>query len=250
MNAATTTMSLVEDNANLYESLALRGDLSGLSAADKTQYYKSLCERLGLDPATQPFIPLKLNGKEILYASRGCTDQLARLHQVNRLIVSREEINGVYLIVCEASLPNGRSEQSTGAVSIGGQKGDQLANSLMKCETKAKRRATLSLLGLGMLDESELETIPQYAQAPTKAQLVAQAEEPNASDALKRIRVASMALNDIEDSITWNTSTLAEYSQQLFDDENIKSSGDLTDEQLNFLAEDLEERLRLVKDNK
>jgi len=30
----------------------------------------------------------------------------------------------------------------------------------MKCETKAKRRATLSICGLGMLDESELETIP------------------------------------------------------------------------------------------
>ena len=247
MNAATTTMSLVEDNGNLYESLALRGDLSGLSPADKTQYYKSLCERLGLDPATQPFIPLKLNGKEILYASRGCTDQLARLHNVNRLIVSREEISGVYLIVCEASLPNGRSEQSTGAVSIGGQKGDQLANSLMKCETKAKRRATLSLLGLGMLDESELETIPQYNQAPTKAQLVAQAAEPTSLD---RIKAAVKGLNDIEDSITWNTATLAEYSGQLFDDENIKSSGDLTEEQLNFLAEDLEERLRLTKDNK
>jgi hypothetical protein len=31
----------------------------------------------------------------------------------------------------------------------------------MKAETKAKRRVTLSLAGLGWLDETELETIPQ-----------------------------------------------------------------------------------------
>ena len=39
-------------------------------------------------------------------------------------------------------------------------------NVLMKCETKAKRRATLSILGLGVLDEMELETIPANVQEP------------------------------------------------------------------------------------
>ncbi|MDU5950540.1 MAG: hypothetical protein E6Z15_26195, partial [Paenibacillus macerans] len=36
---------------------------------------------------------------------------------------------------------------------------DELANAIMKAETKAKRRVTLSLSGLGMMDESEIETI-------------------------------------------------------------------------------------------
>jgi hypothetical protein len=31
---------------------------------------------------------------------------------------------------------------------------------MMKCETKAKRRVTLSIVGLGWTDESEIETIP------------------------------------------------------------------------------------------
>jgi hypothetical protein len=35
-----------------------------------------------------------------------------------------------------------------------------LANCYLKAITKAKRRVTLSLLGLGMLDETEVETIP------------------------------------------------------------------------------------------
>ncbi len=36
----------------------------------------------------------------------------------------------------------------------------------MKAETKSKRRVTLSLCGLGMLDESEVETIPGAVRAP------------------------------------------------------------------------------------
>jgi|SRR5580765_3402849 len=149
--------------AALYESLALRGDVSMLKAVDKIAYYRQLCERLGLDPMAQPFLPLKLNGKEVFYATRAATDQLARLHNVTREVISREQISDVYVVKVRAVLPSGRFEESIGAVSIGGAKGELLANQLMKCETKAKRRSTLALLGLGMLDESEIETISPRA---------------------------------------------------------------------------------------
>ena len=43
-----------------------------------------------------------------------------------------------------------------GAVNINGLKGEALANAMMKAETKAKRRATLSLCGLGLMDELEV----------------------------------------------------------------------------------------------
>ena len=46
-------------------------------------------------------------------------------------------------------------QTSIGAVSIKGLQGENLANALMKAETKAKRRVTLSLAGLGWLDETE-----------------------------------------------------------------------------------------------
>lgn len=156
------------DDKSLYESLALKGDISGLKPEEKARHYAGLCNRLGLDPYTQPFIPLKLNNKEILYASRGATDQLARRHHVNREIVAREKVEDIYMVTVRATLPSGRSEESIGAVPLGNIKGDALANALMKAETKAKRRATLAILGLGMLDESELETIPQHAMTPIK----------------------------------------------------------------------------------
>ena len=61
-----------------------------------------------------------------------------------------------------------RYTDEDGAVTIDGLKGDALANAIMKAATKAKRRAVLALLGLNMLDESELETIPAKAIEPAQ----------------------------------------------------------------------------------
>jgi hypothetical protein len=78
------------------------------------------------------------------------------------LITSRDTNTdaGVYIVTSKASLPDGRCTESIGAVNIAGLKGEMYANAIMKAETKAKRRATLDLLGLGVLDESEAESIP------------------------------------------------------------------------------------------
>lgn len=146
------------------ESLVLRGDMSGLNPAARAQHYISMCNGLGLNPASKPFEYLRLNGKEILYATRGATDQLAALHRVNREIIDGPKVidlAGTKLVyaVCRATLPNGRVETATATVPLA----DPI-NVLMKAETKAKRRATLSILGLGLLDEMELETIPARVQ--------------------------------------------------------------------------------------
>jgi hypothetical protein len=44
-------------------------------------------------------------------------------------------------------------------------RGDLRANTIMKAVTKAKRRVTLSISGLGFLDETEVETIPGAKKA-------------------------------------------------------------------------------------
>lgn len=148
------------------ESLVLRGDLSGLSPLERARHYVQMCESLGLNPSAQPFAFLRLNGKEILYATRGATDQLAKIHRVNREITDGPKVidlAGTKLVyaVCRASMPDGRFETATATVPL-----VDPANVLMKAETKAKRRATLSILGLGLLDEMELETIPTRSQEP------------------------------------------------------------------------------------
>jgi hypothetical protein len=92
-------------------------------------------------------------------------------------------------------------------VPIGSLKGDSLCNALMKGETKAKRRVTLSIAGLGWLDETELETIPQrhiishdpdplpegesVSQTPTEV-------HPTADEITRLIETAQAANVDLE----------------------------------------------------
>jgi hypothetical protein len=119
-----------------------------------------VCQSLGLNPLSKPFEYLWLNGKLRLYALRDCTDQLRRLHGISIYITNRERLGDIYMVTARAKDKTGREDESTGAVALGTLKGEALANALMKCETKAKRRVTLSLAGLGWLDETELATIP------------------------------------------------------------------------------------------
>ena len=152
--------------AKVVESLVLRGDLSGLGPHERANHYIAVCNGLGLNPASKPLDYLRLNGKEILYPNKGATDQLAAIHKVTREIIDGPKVMdlaGTKLVYaqCRASLPGGRFETSVATVPL-----VDPVNVLMKVETKAKRRATLSILGLGMLDEMELETIPATAQEP------------------------------------------------------------------------------------
>ena len=38
---------------------------------------------MGLNPLTQPFAYLKLNGKLVLYALKGATEQIAAIHNIS-----------------------------------------------------------------------------------------------------------------------------------------------------------------------
>ncbi|HAM40549.1 MAG TPA: hypothetical protein DCP69_04240 [Candidatus Omnitrophica bacterium] len=147
------------------EAALITGDLGKLTSEQRVNYYNSVCKSIGLNPLTQPFTYITLNGKLTLYARRDATDQLRKIHGVNVKLSKAERLDDVYLAVAEATDKTGRVDTSTGAVSIAGLKGDALANALMKAETKAKRRVTLSIVGLGWLDETEIETIPDARPA-------------------------------------------------------------------------------------
>jgi len=144
----------------------LGGDLAQLSAAQKISYYRSVCESLGLNPLTQPFEYLRLSGREVLYARRNATDQLRHLHHISVTITARELVEDCYVVTARAAFPDGRHDESIGAVPIAGLKGEARSNAMMKSETKAKRRVTLSLVGLSTLDESEVESIPGAQVVP------------------------------------------------------------------------------------
>src|SRR5919109_1442030 len=162
------------------EQVLIGGDLPGLTSQQRADYYGAVCRALGLNPLTKPFEYLTLNGKLRLYALRDCADQLRRLHGISIYIANRERLSDIYIVTARAKDRQGREDESTGAVPLGNLRGDALANALMKAETKAKRRVTLSIAGLGWLDETELDTIPQSPQAVMPPEGPQASEEPPA----------------------------------------------------------------------
>lgn len=156
--------------AEVLERVIIQGDLSKLSSEQKVEYYKRMCDSLGLNPMTRPFAYIVLNSKLVLYALRDCTDQLRKVHGVSVIDTRQEELEGVYIVVAVVKDKTGRTDTARGAVTIAGLKGEALANAIMKTETKAKRRATLSICGLGVLDETEIEDIePRGNQSARKS---------------------------------------------------------------------------------
>lgn len=158
---AIATMSNGNGAGEIMESVIIKGDLSKLSPEERSRYYMHVCKSVGLNPLTKPFEYISLNGKLTLYALRACTDQLRAIHKVSVESLEESERDGVFIVTAKMRNGEGRTDMAKGAVTIGSLKGDALANQIMKAETKAKRRATLSLCGLGFLDETEIETISE-----------------------------------------------------------------------------------------
>jgi hypothetical protein len=148
------------DHAEILERVIIGGDLSPLAPADRIRYYRAVCDSLGVNPLTKPFEYLTLNGRLILYARKDCTDQLRARDSVSITDVVPREVGDLYVVTAKATDGQGRTDMATGAVNVKGLGGEALANAMMKAETKAKRRVTLSLCGLGMLDESEVPDTP------------------------------------------------------------------------------------------
>lgn len=149
-----------EQQFAIIEEVVVSGDLAKLNPAQRVQYYNRVCESLGLNPFTKPFDYITLNGKLTLYARKDATEQLRRIQRISITGLDAKLVDDLYIVNATAMTPDGRIDQATGAVSVNGLKGEGKANAIMKAETKAKRRVTLSICGLGWTDESEVDSIP------------------------------------------------------------------------------------------
>lgn len=158
-------------HAQMFTALVLKSDLSGLTEPERVEYYKLVCERTGLDPTTRPFDLINLSGKLTLYANKSAAAQLTAAHALRVEIVDKQIVNGLCVVTARAAKPNGSYSDDLGVATIDGLRGEAAANAMLKAVTKAKRRAILSVCGLGMLDETEVDTIPnaQRVEVPKAA---------------------------------------------------------------------------------
>jgi hypothetical protein len=154
----------VSHQIDRHEKALLRGDLSDLSGAERKEFYKSVCDSIGLNPLTKPLEYIYLNGDLTLYANKTAAAQLRQNLSISitDLDISREE--GLHVVYAYAQDETARTDVDAGIVSINGKSGEGLANARMKAITKSKRRVTLSICGLGFLDETEVDDIPDEAK--------------------------------------------------------------------------------------
>jgi len=143
----------------MIDQVVIQGDLSKLDPQQRVTYYNNVCKSLGLNPFTRPFDYISLNGKLTLYAKKDATEQLRKLNGVSIEKLESKLVDDLYIVTATAKTKDGRTDVATGAVTLGSLKGDAKANALMKAETKAKRRVTLSISGMGWCDESEIDSI-------------------------------------------------------------------------------------------
>lgn len=216
-------------SAEALQKLMLNGDLSMLSMQQRAEYLFHYAVSKGLDPASKPFDLIVLNNKLTLYANRSASDQIRKRDGITTErqyfgpLRSGFDVSGAQLydhtvweVEYKLTDRHNRVEISTGCVGVEGMKGDAKGNAIMKADTKAKRRGTLSMGGLGIADESEVESFAPrqdigegkprrvYPRAfVANAALVADAES-EAGDALpEAVRGASALLRAITQPIPY-----------------------------------------------
>lgn len=149
-----------QTDTSIVERVVMQGDLSKLTPQERLEYYSQVCASMGLNPLTRPFDYINLHGKLTLYAKRDAADQLRKLHRISIDKPDVQIVDDIVMVSVTGYDKTGRRDSELGAVYLGKKQGDDKANCILKAITKAKRRLTLSIVGLGWLDETEVDTIP------------------------------------------------------------------------------------------
>lgn len=165
--------------AQMLEKVVTKGDLSALSEGERAKHYLETCESLKLNWRTSPFGFFESKDKQTgqkkitLYAKKDCAEQLRKRDSVTIRVLSQtyDDATGIFTVHVEAELPNGRKDEDMGCASLKGISAEDRASAIMKAMTKAKRRVSLSICGLGIPDESDLDSIPGAKRLETSLEV-------------------------------------------------------------------------------
>lgn len=167
----------IRQGGDILEQVITKGDLARLTPQERVAFYKATCESVGLNPLTRPLEFITLSGRLVLYARRDAADQLRKINGISVEVVSQKVDGDMLTVHVRARDKTGRSDEDFGVVSIAGLRGEARANATLKCITKAKRRVTLSIAGLGFLDETEVDDIPARERIGTPADTTADLDQ-------------------------------------------------------------------------
>lgn len=165
--------------AQILEKVITGGDLSLLTPEQRTSYYLKVCESINLNPLTKPFAYIELKDRQsgnkriVLYALKDCCERLRKRDGITVRILSQslDADSGIFTVHVEAASQSGRRDEDIGCTVLKGIGVEEKANAMMKAITKAKRRVTLSICGLGFLDETEVDSIPGAKRLETSLEV-------------------------------------------------------------------------------
>jgi hypothetical protein len=171
MSKDTSNAVATIDPGAIMEAVIAKGDLKNLSPSERAIYYKQTCDSMGLNPLTRPFQYITLNSQLQLYATRTAADQLRKINGVTLVRLDRryDAETEMYEVSARMRDKDGREDEDISAVHMGKLQGDARGNAMKKAVTQAKRRCTLSLCGLGWLDETEIDQIPDARRVPVSS---------------------------------------------------------------------------------
>jgi hypothetical protein len=138
------------------------GDLSKLKPAERLAYIAWWCGEVQIPKAINPLIFIRTDdGKVRPYSTKATTDYLRKRDGVTIKILEQGFKGDYYIVRVAAKAIGGREDEDLGVVAVTDKMGPKMrGNMMMTAVTKAKRRVTLSICGMGMTDESEMADVP------------------------------------------------------------------------------------------
>ncbi len=141
----------------LVKVAALGGNLKSLTAEQKAEYIAAITKNAGLSDSSL-FKIIEFDGREVLYADKGVAEMLRSTRGLS-FTEPNIVLNGALMLITIGITDGKRTEYDLGSISIDETNRNHAA---MVCMTKAKRRATLSFCGLGMIDNEKKIFFPDY----------------------------------------------------------------------------------------
>lgn len=149
----TASMSLIQ--------VSLTKNWASVPEQTRANFVHHLCIQLGIHPVLNPFRFVDMKGVLVLYADKRVASLIANANKISTEITKEifDKEKQMLKIYVRAVGPDGVYTDEFAAIHLGANQGDVRANLEMKCLTKAKRRAILSLKDLSVPDEEELQFI-------------------------------------------------------------------------------------------
>jgi hypothetical protein len=149
----------------LISLICVGGDLTHLDGPSKRALLAKLTNYLHLNPYSHNFFIFKdSNGRHRIYATKECCSQLRHNMGINTWLsdpIYGPNNTAPVFVTVKANGTNrfGRSADEIGSVTLIGFDKSHWSDRIMFATTKAKRRLTLDLSGLGVLSDVEVDDI-------------------------------------------------------------------------------------------